>query len=568
MTETINNSKPTIVFVDHEDESIKEVIGKIGFPKRARSTMERVSESCELIPALVNAVPRDSLFDRVVNKITEVSSKQDLILVDLSFDDESRESKSVEYGRDLALRLKDHFKRSAVGVYSKYDLSPRDRAFISSDGFSLVLEEIRKMYDGSRSLTGDAWYDLFKVAIERARKAFALATPPHALALANEKARWVDGHPIHRSRGFIEAAPKLADLALEWLPNKPAEVFLTELGGGFSGAYVVKASLPDTSTSFVIKIDEEAKKLEKELDGYRIFQSRVDHRYYLPIVGQDVKWPITLYEEWWGAFLMSYEGGAKPLLDYHINPKGEPLADIYKRVWSKCLFALYGPSTKKEVEVADIVTPKDLELGKEGSEALARYNSRLVDLDNTHRQLFDKALMLIKNPHSVKYIHNGSVKIDWVDHIHGDLNCRNILYDYEDRSFRLIDFPNVLPNFLAIDFVKAEVELVLIMMDWGTGLDCDIAQITLWGVLTDSISGSFTPLSHAYNNVELQRIFSAITTIREAFISYVSRGDESGEAYRLCLLSKVIRYISYPDLTIAKRFLALIWVGQLASAKW
>lgn len=168
--------RPTILLVDHEQRSLDELIEKIGSPKRTRSTMRKVSDSCDIVGILIEAQPRETVFERAFEKIDNCQNK-DMILVDLSFDDENRESASVQYGRELALRLRDHYgPHVAVGVYSKYDLSPRDRALLSSDGFALLLEEIRKMYDGSRRLTGDDWYDLFQEVISKKAQPEELVT--------------------------------------------------------------------------------------------------------------------------------------------------------------------------------------------------------------------------------------------------------------------------------------------------------------------------------------------------------------------------------------------------------
>ena len=568
MAKQAAGAKPVIMFVDHEEKSLEEVIGSIGRPLRTRSTMEKVGESCVLLGAFVEATPRDTLFDRTLRKINEFIDKPDLILVDLSYDDESRESKSVVYGRELAIKLKEHFKGVGVGVYSKYDLSPRDRAYISSDGFSLMLEEIRKMYDGARSLPGDLWYDLFQITIDKARRAHERETPPHGLSDSDKTVRWDSGHPIHRSRGFMEAAPNLASKALQWLPDKPSEIAISELGGGFSGAYVIKADLPGRATSFVIKIDEDPAKLEKELSGYQIIQSRVSHRYYLPLPGINFNWPVTLYSDWWGAFAMSYEGSARPLLEHLSSADGEPLSEIYKRLWDRCLFSLYGPASKRELGLNEVVSDVAWNTAREGSKALERYKTRLNDLGDATHEAFGRASSLIAAPLTTPIYNRDTINVDWAEQIHGDLNCRNILYDGADKSFRIIDFPNVSPNGLAIDFVKAEAELVLIMLDWSTGRDCDFSRIDQWAELTGNISAGFSPASRDWGDPEVERVFTAVASIREIFSSRAEDSSESKESYRLYLLSRVLRYVGYSDITIAKRFLALIWVGQLSSGRW
>ncbi|MGH8615825.1 MAG: hypothetical protein ACREYF_28390 [Gammaproteobacteria bacterium] len=147
---------------------------------------------------------------------------------------------------------------------------------------------------------------------------------------------------------------------------------LKQLGGGFSGAYVVKAQPSDRGKTFVLKIDEEPKKLKRELEGYRTITSYVSHDYYLPIV--DASSPVTLAAEWWATFLMPYEGNAKPLIE-HIDVGGPELAELYRSIWEKCLFDLYGTVTSKDVSSEVIDGAEALRLAKSGLHGLHRYLS-------------------------------------------------------------------------------------------------------------------------------------------------------------------------------------------------
>jgi hypothetical protein len=155
----------------------------------------------------------------------------------------------------------------------------------------------------------------------------------------------------------------------------------------------------------------------------------------------------------------------------------------------------------------------------------------------------------------------------WIERAHGDLNCRNVLFRSDSGGFKLIDFPNVGPNCLAVDFAKAEAELVLIMMDWGTGRDCEFSRLKDWGPLAHALGTSFDA---GFTDVdpEARKILTAILAIRSVYATKAGANGDVKRAYQLYLLSKVLRYVSYSDLTVAKRFLALLWAEKLMSEEW
>ena len=81
-----------------------------------------------------------------------------------------------------------------------------------------------------------------------------------------------------------------ASLALGGDDLSAARVTLSQLGGGFSGSYVVKAEIEGSSPFVVIKIDEDAGKLERELEGYRIIERRIEAEHYLPLLTLGPTW--------------------------------------------------------------------------------------------------------------------------------------------------------------------------------------------------------------------------------------------------------------------------------------
>lgn len=265
---------------------------------------------------------------------------------------------------------------------------------------------------------------------------------------------------------------------------------------------------------------------------------------------------------------MHYEGNAKPLIE-HSDIAGPELAKLYKDIWENCLFDLYGTVTSDDVTPAVIGAATALSLAKRGLHGLHRYLARHDEFNESCKSTIKKTLTLLEEASDDGTWGFGDIRgAPWVERVHGDLNCRNVLYRRDQKTFKLIDFPNIARNCLAVDFTKAEAELVLIMMDWATGKDCDFSRIDLWATLTLELAADFSPRTGTIEDPEASRVMEAVHTIREV---YGSKGDAmSGtkEAYRLYLLARVLRYIAYSDLSIAKRFLAMIWAGQLVETRW
>lgn len=562
------SEKYVIAWLDHEKPKVDTIITRIGEMKRMTSTNEYIRDCCEFVPLIIKPEVLNKLVERALVKIRTSNERHpDLLLVDLNFGDHA--SPSTEAGRNLALELRKTLYPIPVGVYTAHQLTNLSRVTIAADRFAVVLEGITNLYDGGPTirLMGDDWYNLFSRIITDARRA-AVSTP---LILAesaqNSVVKWDDGQPFHRAPSFMKIGPKLASLALSWLDPAPDEILLSQLAGGFSGSFVVKASIPGRPAAYVVKMDEDPQKLTKELAGHQRVKSLVGHQYYLPLVSPDVTRPVMITEEWWGAFAMVYEGEARPLLD-HPHLRSNTLAVIYQRLWKECLFHLYGPILPPEsTNQAEVLTERIRESALSGWMSLSRYASNLNFLSAPLRSSAQRALSYLSAP--TASVDPKLINAPWVERVHGDLNCRNVLYNERDHSFRMIDFPHVgPPNCLAVDFVKAEAELVLIILDWATGRDCDFARLDSWGGLTDILTKGFDIAPNTFTDPELERVLAPIRAIRETYMTCADDQGDAAQAYLLYLLTRVLVYVSYSDLSTAKRFLALVWVGQLLDADW
>lgn len=560
-----SRSKPAIIWVDHE-ASIHEMLLSIGELVRTKSNMKKVDEYFEMTGVLVDPSPRETLAARAKATIEENCPTCDLVLVDLSFDPNDP-PEAIDVGRKLALDLREELKGVPVGVYTRYDLQPRYRVQLSTDGFAVILEEIPKLYAKERRIFGgDDWCGLFTRIIDELNE--KSSSPLYSISpfKKTNNVHWASGQPQHRSRSFTEAAPVIVGQALKDVSPPPPETTLTQLGGGFSGSYIVKAEFPDRHKAFVVKIDESPERLEKELKGYRIVEGRVSHDHYLPIATHS-NWPVKLYDDWWGAFAMSYEGKATPLLE-HANLSSDILETVYHKLWEECLHDLYGETSTEKIEETTVLSPEVIESALKGSHGIERYVQRLSFLEDQAYSAITTASEFIRGTNRQKISENTVLYVPWSTQIHGDLNCRNILYDDKTDNFKIIDFPNVGPNSVAVDFVRAEAELVLIMLDWDTGYDLDILQLSTWDSLISVLSAKFEIPQQLGQNTAIDHILPSIKIIRESFLTTANGNGDLQKTYWLFLLARVLRYVGYSDVTTAKRFLALMWVGRLLENKW
>ncbi len=522
----ISSNRMVILFVDHDRVSLDEIVDRIS-SEVATSTMKPVGETHDLSRLLLDPEPTETLAERTIAKIAEQEQRPDLVLVDLSFDNKNRDG-SVQVGRRLAQAINAHFLDIAVGVYSKFELSPRDKGLISADKFALRLDEYRKMYENlaHQVMTGDDWNAVFD-RVRRKSEEEAARLPLVFTTQAEKNIIWMENHPLSRSFGFERAASHLVSRALSSLALPPnSQLKITQLTGGFSGAFLIKAEIAG-GASFVVKIDEDPDKLVKELNGYRKVRAKLNHKYYLTPISSD---PVKLTPDWWGAFAVPYEVDAKPLLE-ELPPGGSELAALYKDLWDNCLFNLYGVTTIKKTLINDIVPKGSGAAAVDAWNALSRYADRFSSFGKARIEAVQGLLSMLVEKDTQGF-HSCKINVPWVEEAHGDLNCRNILYHDKNQIFRILDFPNLGPNCLAFDFVKAEAELMLIILDWTTGRDCDFERIKLWETISRELSQSLIPKTRKFNEPDADRAFQGISAIRQL---YKDRAADNGDVRAIIL---------------------------------
>lgn len=569
MSKELTERLPVIVFLDHDRKSVKDLLAKLKQTRSVYSSpkVQPLSERYQFVPVVIlPGAPPAELLHRATEAITKVEGEIRLILVDLVFDPAHRRE-AIDVGRALAIGLRERFHPLPVGVYSRHDLRPVNRTNLGFDRFAIVMEEMNALLESpeQNDVSGDFWVSVFERGTNGPAEPSRGQLPGAFNARAN--VRWAEGQPLHRSPSFKNAAPRLVDQALRWLEPAPPQVELTELAGGFSGAFLVKAIPNDREKVFVVKIDEDPSNIQSELDGYRRIQGYLDSSNYLQLLSNNER-PITLASDWWGAFAMEYEGRARPLVACSTLPSAS-LASIYEKLWDGCLERLYQEPATREVDVVEIVPLEAFRRLTDARELLSRYEARFQE-SGSEELLLRETLKI--DPVAANDLIPRTISAPWAERVHGDLNCRNVLYDTERDEIKLLDFPHVDgPQCLAVDFAKAEAELILVMMDWETGYDCDFQRLSRWGSLIAALADGLDVSSvNVKIDAEVDRMLLSAITIRRQYRRLASRcaGADVEESYRLTLISRLLRYVAYPDLTPAKRQLSVVWLGRLLRAKW
>ena len=568
-SETIRNmmqqDKITVVWVDH-DQSINDILQRLGNRSGLRERAP-LSDSITFLPVVVDyaltpAERSASLADKVEREVRKVlANKVDMILVDLSYGPHLHPAE-VENGWSIAAQLRQKLHPLPIGVYTRDNLSPTHRALISSDGFALLLENFGNMLERNEALDVETWIKVFRRAVSKAKESSSSFPTFQSYVNSGPQAVWASGHPKSTAPSLAKYGPVLVGMALAQIPSlKTVKMF--QLGGGFSGSYLIKAEPQEGHKAFVIKIDEAPQRLRREFAGYTQMLGYISQRHVIKPEGE----PVVLSKEFWGAIALEYDGKRKPLID--CEPlEADLLGKIYNSIWRDCLFKAYGTPEPHSVRSDSILKKKSGETVKSWIADWARYLDRARKSNLACWPWVASGEEWLGNVADEK-CEGKLLSVPWVQRVHGDLNCRNVFYAPDDPAILLIDFPNVRPAPLATDFVKAEAELVIILMDRATGNDCELHRLNSWAALTEGFSKSLGAGAVVFGDAELQRISKPIEGIRKLYTEMSSAiGGDYEEAYRIALIARLLPYLAYPDVTPAKKILVLAWVGQLAGAKW
>ncbi len=320
-------ANPIIVWLDHDAKLLDRVVSAVRKVSLTRTDLKTLGELYDFRQIIIRAEDRGVLLESARMAIEEIPGTPAVILVDLSFSGHKL-PEDVLIGRELAIGLTREFQKTAIGVYTRMRLGPRESSIVSSDGFAVVLDDMNAALEGDdrTRIQGEDWHSLFQKIISNSQGRMMPAVLK--ARYGRGVTRWAPGHPSNKSLSLSHIALSLTDLALDWLDPAPSQITISQMGGGFSGSLVLKADVPQWPKSYIVKIDEDPKKLTEELEGYQRVRTLVRHQYYLPLLQPNQTQPVTLVRDWWGAFAMEYDGRSKPLID-HSAIEGTKLAEIY-----------------------------------------------------------------------------------------------------------------------------------------------------------------------------------------------------------------------------------------------
>jgi len=374
----------------------------------------------------------------------------------------------------------------------------------------------------------------------------------------------------------VSQSLKRAVKALSWEIFRQHEdiekIHLRKINPGFSGTHLVVATAYNKKSiahanQWLLKVaehDEEIDKLVGEISGFSVMKLKVVKKYRPELYETTTKNPMVLLPNWWGAIAMSFEKGFLTLLERFNDIDA---ASLYGCLFQQVLAPLFGTHDTDSLcfdtlsEDTTRSASEWLQHNMSWSNAVSRhYNNVKADIEIVQKACDKGELKRLRErcDHGCGYGYQ---------YVHGDLNCRNILVNEAGTEFLLIDFPHVTTNSgarpCAVDYAKAEVELLFIIMDYHSGLDIDLTRIPEWIPVLEALSQSVEGETSARQDDEIQRVYDCILQIRRSYCSMVSVSEDAWTQYRAILIDNCLRCLSYSDLTPAKRFASIIYASKI-----
>lgn len=152
--------KPTLVFVDHDERSVHDIINDLKSRRPTSVPTDELSKVFDFVPVLVST-------EGEPHEIADTARKEirrhhpDAILVDLNFI-EDPDATTWRRGADLAKALRDSFPFVPIGVYSQIKLESVDRIELSEYRFHVVIEDLLHHRVKRDEFTNSDWRDLLK----------------------------------------------------------------------------------------------------------------------------------------------------------------------------------------------------------------------------------------------------------------------------------------------------------------------------------------------------------------------------------------------------------------------
>jgi hypothetical protein len=473
-----------------------------------------------------------------------------LVLVDLCM---AHRTDDFEPGVGLAVALKKEFRQVPVWIYTTMEWN-RNAIFAASSGPADGLISLNNFLEQADNL-----WNLLGSCNSLQRDALG-ASLSSVFAIPDWfRVEWDEKGPSDSSFSLRRAAEVMGFLFFGQ-SSEIDRLVLSEMQPGFSGTYLIKAMPYDQSGQqlpniWVMKIAEHAReiaKLKEEMQGYAAVIHRMDKTYRPELYQPEGTAIKRILSNWWGGFALSFEIGFKPLIEAfsEIDP-----ASVYREVFSRCLSPLYGQPERLE---APLPTPSGDTL---------RSAARAMEEDKRFHDVLKEALPSFIDDFGVVKKRASEGPTTYVGrevgkafhHVHGDLNCRNIMIRKKDGGgwdIKLVDFPYAAANHpmpAATDFAKAETELLFLIMDHESGREIDARAIPGWKDLYVKFVAEQDLTERNFSSLHYQHIYDCVRVIRDAYGAIVGRGIDDWWQYRHILLEYTLRCLGHRDITPVKR---------------
>jgi CheY-like chemotaxis protein len=558
------NLLPLVLVVDHNEkraktlvESLSEISG--GTPTKWRFVDHfRFSYDTSRLPA--DAVTNTALARDEATRIANRWVGHDyprLVLVDLCMI-HLMESQGCELGVILATHLRDAFPQVPIWIYTTMGWK-RGPIFSASNApveGLLYLDNIEEQAD-------NLW-DLFNSCCTWQRKTMADSLSGVFRVPDWFRVEWKGKVSADGPFSLRHAAEALAFHFFR-TPGQFEKLELRQMEGGFSGTSLIRVIPYDKDgplhNTWVIKLAEHAEeiiKLREEISGYDAVIQRIPGKYRPEIYPSNGRNITCILDNWWGGFVLSFEMGFEPLIEAF--GRSDP-SSIYREVFTECLALLYRGA---EPLAAPLNTPTT-ETIRRAADALAdqgRFRDTINSVLPNYKEYFDAVERYLSQTVPIQ---SESPNGKGFQFMHGDLNCRNIMIRKrpdDGWDLKLIDFPHVATAGLrpaAIDFAKAETELIFLIMDHDSGREIDFTRLPIWVKLISKLASAKEPKNWNCPDPHVQLVFNCARTIRQMYGVIVGNADDDWRQYQCVLLDSALRVLSFADVTAVKRALAIVF---------
>jgi len=351
---------------------------------------------------------------------------------------------------------------------------------------------------------------------------------------------------------------------------------ISYLRPGFSGSFLFKISVitehkgkSSSKTRFwVLKFLDNIEKLEKELNNYIELKNRISND----------KFPVLKTEKvckvkQWGAIAIELKKNAITFFEYlNMNPKIAKIEKLLNDSLFVFLEDLYG-----ELKLENgYIWNKQYNILKDDETGIKILNfiEGLKNIDNSIKirsinNIFDNIKNLINKNYSLILDFDCDYRTAYT---HGDFNLSNILVGENKKDLIFIDFAKSDQKHCMNDIAKLETDLIFIFMDSKGLIDTKWVQLEKWNdvLKTYDIKYIFSEIEDIKNisGSNLELIIKFVYFIRKKLIELLgitnnNIDDIIKKQYLLSVLYHTLKILTYEEITIQKKFLALKIINKV-----